>query len=128
MQTKIRIKFGRKTHNKQESLNQRSLKDDKIEYIRKEIDKLPGISKKRYQIKGKIDLLKSCIIMNLIFSIPIGTYLIFAGALNSIYIIFICGIFILLESICIYALSDIISFILKNVYLLRIRRYIAKYQ
>lgn len=94
--------------------------------IRREIDRLPDVSKERKTTNRKFDLIGTCIVINVIFSILAGSILIMTGALYSDFIIFTCGIFIFLEGILAYTSFGVLPFVIRNLKLMKIHRNILR--
>jgi len=126
MAKKVKVRSRKKPTKKKKWMNKPNDEEDLIADLRREIDRLPSVSKERYMIDKRVDLLEACVVMNVIFSTPGGSVLIMAGALSSNFIIFIGGIIILLEGIFVYALFGVLPSMVRSLKLNKIRRNIAK--
>ncbi len=107
-------------------MNKQNNKDYLISDIRREIDRFPNVYKKQQTNKSKCDFGETLFIMNIFFSLPIGSIFIMVGALHSNFSMFIYGIIIFLEGIFVYALFDVFFYVIKKIQLNNISRKITK--
>ena len=89
MSKKVKVYSRQKPTKRKKRTNKPNDDKDIIVDIRREIDRLPKVSKKQYMTNGRIDSFETCIVMNVIFSVPGGSALMVAGAFYSSFIIFI---------------------------------------
>ena len=105
---------------KEKFSNKINTKENNIRDIRREIDRLPSPYHNSIMNDRGTNLFETCVMINIICSIPVGSILIMAGALYSNFIIFFSGIVLLLEGIFAYALVCLIPPMVRNLKLVKI--------
>lgn len=106
MPRKIKV-HSRKKPTKSKKWMNKPYYEDKIKVIHNEIDNWANTT-------GKVDLLESSLILNIIFSVPGGASLITLGAFCTDSLIFYGGVILLLQGVIVFPLLIVFPIITRN--------------